>query len=64
MTPHRDALLAIRFGQTPIEEIFRWHQQLEIEFARAAEETRLPELPDSEAANRLLLSIRRNHLSW
>ncbi|MDB5097895.1 MAG: hypothetical protein JWM80_2316 [Cyanobacteria bacterium RYN_339] len=64
MSAYRDRLLAIRFGEVPLEEAFRWHHELEIEFARAAEETKLPEEPDHAAANRILLAVRRAHLHW
>jgi predicted nucleotidyltransferase len=64
MRAYRDRLLAIRFGEVPLEEAFRWHHELEVEFARAAEETRLPEEPDAATANRILLEIRRAHLAW
>jgi hypothetical protein len=64
MSAYRDRLLAIRFGEVPLEEAFRWHHELEIAFARAAEETRLPEEPDMATANRILLEIRRAHLAW
>ena len=64
MTAYRDRLLAIRFGEVPLEEAFRWHHELEIEFARAAEETKLPDEPDHALANRILLEVRRAHLHW
>lgn len=64
MQDHRDALLAIRFGQMPIEEVFRWHKELEVEFAKAAKETKLPDHPDWDAANKILLAVRRMHLHW
>jgi hypothetical protein len=64
MTEYRDRLLAIRFGQMSIEEAFAWHHALEVQFARAAEQTKLPEFPDTDQANRILLDIRRNHLNW
>jgi predicted nucleotidyltransferase len=64
MRAYRDRLLAIRFGEVPLEEAFRWHHQLELEFAKAAEETRLPEEPDVAKANEILLTIRRGHLAW
>lgn len=64
MADYRDRLLAIRFGRMPLEEAFAWHRELEAEFAAAAEATRLPEGPDVATANRILLTIRRNHLDW
>lgn len=64
MTAYRDKLLAIRFGEMPIEEAFAWHHELEVRFAKAAEQTALPEFPDVDLANEILLKIRRNHLDW
>jgi hypothetical protein len=64
MTAHRERLLAIRFGLMPLEEAFAWHRELEVAFACAAERTALPEWPDVATANRLLLEVRRAHLSW
>jgi predicted nucleotidyltransferase len=64
MSAYRDRLLAIRFGRMSIEEAFAWHHALEVQFARAAEQTKLPEFPDTDQANRILLDIRRNHLNW
>lgn len=64
MRPHRDRLLAIRFGLMPVEEVFEWHRTLEVAFAQAAEATTLPDEPDVAQANRILLTIRRHHLAW
>ncbi len=60
----RDRLLAIKRGEVPLEAVLAWHRELEIDFARAAETTRLPELPDTAAADAILLAIRRRHLAW
>lgn len=66
MSEYRDRLLDIRKGLVPIEEVFAWHQELEVRFAAAYENTSLPEDDKLgwEAANELLLRIRREHLSW
>lgn len=64
MSAYRDRLLAIRFGETSMEETFAWHHELEAAFARAAEATKLPEGPDEAVANRILLEVRRRHLDW
>ena len=61
---HRDRLLAIKRGEVPLAEVLAWHRELETAFARAAEATRLPDLPDAAAAERVLLAIRRRHLDW
>lgn len=60
----RDRLLAIKTGEVPLDDVLAWHRELEIDFARAAEGTRLPEHPDAAAADAILLAIRRRHLVW
>jgi predicted nucleotidyltransferase len=64
MGEFRTRLLGIRKGEVALEEAFDWHQRLEIEFARAAETTKLPDEPNVEKANCILLEIRRHHLDW
>ena len=56
---HREALLAIKRGEMPWEDIDRWRLALHDEFNKALETTNLPERPDYERANRFLLSARR-----
>lgn len=56
---HRDALLAIRRGETPWEEVEEWRKRLHLEFDAAAEATTLPDRPDYELANAFLLKARR-----
>lgn len=57
---HRQALLMIRDGLMPWGEVNAWrlslHERFEEEFAR----TGLPERPDYEAANALLIEARRS----
>lgn len=60
----RDRLLAIKRGEVPLADVLAWHRELEIDFARAAEATRLPEHPDAAAADAVLLAIRRRRLVW
>lgn len=55
----RDRLLAIKRGQLPWPEIDDWRQELHRDFERALGQTRLPERPDFETANRLLIRARR-----
>jgi uncharacterized protein len=55
---HREELLAIRDGRMPWEECDRWRLALHEEFERAFQETTLPERPDYEAANGLLVRAR------
>jgi len=55
----RDRLLAIRRGETPFAEVERWRRALQREFEAAFATTSLPERPDYERANALLLRARR-----
>ena len=57
---HRDSLLAIRRGEMPWEEIDAWRLALHREFDDAFTRTTLPERPDFERANALLLKARRS----
>jgi predicted nucleotidyltransferase len=56
---HRDQLLAIKRGEVPWEETEKWRLALHTEFDRAVAETKLPERPDYEKANALLIKARR-----
>lgn len=55
---NRDALLAIRHGERPWEEVNAWRLQLHQEFDAAFQTTILPERPDYEAANTFLIKAR------
>ena len=55
----RDRLLAIRRGELPWEELESWRLALHAEFNAAFETTKLPERPDYERANALLIGARR-----
>lgn len=57
--PIRNKLLAIKRGEIPFEELERWRLELHGDFDRAFEQTTLPDRPDYEAANALLLKARR-----
>ena len=57
---HRDRLLAIRRGEMPWEEIDAWRLELHRAFDAAFTHTTLPERPDFERANALLLKARRS----
>jgi predicted nucleotidyltransferase len=59
VTTARDRLLAVRDGAVPWPEIEAWRQELHRDFERALAETKLPERPDYEAANRFLLKARK-----
>ena len=56
---HRDQLLAIRRGELPWDEINQWRLSLHREFDQAFEQTKLPDRPDYEKANALLIKARR-----
>src|SRR2546427_597336 len=56
---HRDRLLAVKHGEMPWAEVDAWRKELHRDFERALTETKLPERPDYEAANRFLIRARR-----
>lgn len=56
---HRDRLLAVKRGELSWQEVNAWRKDLHHDFTRALGETRLPERPDYEAANRFLIRARR-----
>jgi predicted nucleotidyltransferase len=56
---HRDRLLAVKRGEMPWTEVDAWRKELHHDFERALAETKLPERPDYEAANRFLIKARR-----
>ena len=56
---HRERLLAVKRGELPWAEVDAWRKELHQDFERALAETKLPERPDYEAANRFLIKARR-----
>ncbi|MBE2286476.1 MAG: nucleotidyltransferase domain-containing protein [Prosthecobacter sp.] len=56
--PHRDELLAVKRGELTWDKVDAWRQELHHDFELALAETKLPERPDYEAANGLLLTAR------
>lgn len=54
----RERLLSVKRGEVPWGEVDAWRRELHRDFDRALGETRLPERPDYEAANRFLVSVR------
>ncbi|HWA25302.1 MAG TPA: nucleotidyltransferase domain-containing protein [Lacunisphaera sp.] len=56
---HRDRLLAVKRGELAWEAIDAWRRELHRDFEQALSETKLPERPDYEAANRFLIETRR-----
>lgn len=56
---HRERLLAVKRGELPWAEVDVWRKKLHLDFEHALAETRLPERPDYDAANRFLIKARR-----
>jgi hypothetical protein len=56
---HRERLLAVKRGELPWPDVDAWRKELHRDFEHALVETKLPERPDYEAANRFLLRARR-----
>jgi predicted nucleotidyltransferase len=56
---HRERLLAIKRAEMPWAEVDAWRKELHQDFERALAETKLPERPDYEAANRFLIKARQ-----
>jgi hypothetical protein len=59
----RERLLAVKLGEVPWRDVDAWRQDLHHDFERALVETKLPERPDYEAANRFLVKARREMAS-
>ena len=55
----RERLLAVKRGEASWAEVDAWRKELHRDFERALAETKLPERPDYEAANRYLVRVRR-----
>lgn len=58
---HRDRLLAIRRGEVPWNEVDAWRLELHRRFDEAYDRTALPDRPDYQRANALL--IRARHMA-
>jgi uncharacterized protein len=56
---HCDQLLAVKHGEWTWARVDEWRLALHRDFEHALAETKLPERPDYEVANRLLISARR-----
>jgi len=56
---HRGRLLSVKRGEMPWTDVDDWRKDLHRDFERALTETKLPERPDYEMANRFLLKARR-----
>ncbi len=57
---YRASLLAIKYEQTPWDEVNAWRLRLHEEFDQAFSQTQLPERPDYEQANDFLVRARRS----
>ena len=55
----REQLLTVKRGEMPWTEVDGWRKELHRDFERALAETKLPERPDYESANRFLIKARR-----
>jgi predicted nucleotidyltransferase len=56
--PRREELLAVKRGDLSWEKVDAWRKELHRDFEQALAETKLPERPDYEAANALLVEAR------
>lgn len=56
---HRESLLQIKAGRMPWDQVESWRLDLHKQFDRAFEKTALPERPDYERANEILVKARR-----
>lgn len=56
---YREKLMPIRLGHVSWEEVNDWRLQLHKQFDAAFESSKLPDRPDYEQANRLLIKARR-----
>ena len=59
---HREMLLSIKRGEVPFEEVDQWRIQLHKDFDCAFEKTMLPDRPNYDRANALLLKARASAL--
>jgi hypothetical protein len=57
---HRERLLSIKRGEVPFEQVEAWRLALHREFDSAVETTKLPDRPEYQRANALLLKARRS----
>lgn len=58
VTEHRERLLAIRDEQMPWDEVEVWRKELHAGFEREFERTEVPERPDYERVNGILVRAR------
>jgi predicted nucleotidyltransferase len=60
---HRDRLLAVKRGEIEWSDVNDWRKELHRDFEKALAETKLPERPDYERANELLIKARRSRVA-
>ena len=60
---HRERLLAVKRAELQWAEVETWRKELHHDFEQALTETKLPERPDYEVANRFLIKARREMAS-
>lgn len=60
---HRDRLLSVKRGELPWPDVDAWRRELHQDFERALVETKLPERPDYNSANRFLIDARKKSLT-
>jgi hypothetical protein len=61
---HRERLLAVKRAELPWPEVDAWRKELHRDFERALADTKLPERPDYERANRFLIRRGNRLSSW
>ena len=62
VTHLRDRLLGVRRGEQAWENVAAWAAELLADLADAAAGTRLPQQPDRDAVDRLLIAVRERNL--
>ncbi|MEV5827755.1 nucleotidyltransferase domain-containing protein [Spirillospora sp. NPDC052242] len=60
----RDRFLAVKRGELPWDEIDAWRADLASHMATALDASPLPDLPDRDRVEDLLVSVRRRSLEW
>ncbi|WP_254716441.1 nucleotidyltransferase domain-containing protein [Actinomadura sp. WMMB 499] len=60
----RDRFLAVKRGEMPRDEIDAWRAELTAGMDGALDASPLPDLPDRDRVEELLVSVRRRSLEW
>ena len=63
VTPLRGQLLAIKRGAVPFDQVTAWAAELQADLAAAARVSGLPEQPDLDTIDQLLIRVREKGLS-